>query len=197
MKSALVVIVFLAFTGCGKETPVTDGPAAPEESAGADLRRMVLSTRPNELGFTSDADFPSVYGVLTEWDMDGVTATMMSMRDGTASLYTTSTFGIIGGHGHESVRKAAVRYVKAGQQLAKSGKPVIEFAYPESGQVFYYLLTYDGVRLVTGNRAAIEQGEDSTHPLFAAAQDVLTELRVITEETNAQERRDNASSVKD
>ena len=103
------------------------------------------------------------------------------MRDGTASLYTTSTFGIIGGQGHERVRQAAARYVKTAEQFTKSSKPVADFAYPKSGQVFYYLLTYDGVQLVIGDEAAIERGPDPTRPLFAAAQDVLTELRLTTE----------------
>lgn len=127
-----------------------------------------------------------VYGVLTEWDIDGVTATVMSMRDGTASLYTTSTFGIIGGQGHESVRQAAARYVKGCEQFADSGKIVTKFSYPKSGEVFYYILTYDGVRQIVGNQAAIERGSDPTRPLFEAAQDVLTKLRLISEQVDTQ-----------
>ena len=142
---------------------------------------MALTTPVDKFGFISDANFPTVYGVLTEWDIDGVTVTVMSMRDGTASLYTTSTFGIIGGQGHESVRQAAASYVKTAEQFVKSGKTVADFAYPKSDQVFYYLLTYDGVQLITGDMTAIEHGPDPTRPLFAAAQDVLTELRLITE----------------
>jgi hypothetical protein len=79
------------------------------------------------------------------------------------------------------VRQAAVRYVKTAEQCAKAGKRVTEFAYPKSDLVFYYLLTYDGVQLVTGDMTAIERGPDPTRPLFAAAQDVLMELRLITE----------------
>jgi len=186
MKHIAIVVAILALAGCGKETPVTKEIPPSKESPGVGLRRMVLTTQPSKLGFAADNDFPTVYGVLTEWDIDGVTATIMSMRDGTASLYTTSTFGIIGGQGHDSVRPAAARYVKAAEHFTKSSKPVTEFAYPKSGQVFYYLLTYSGVRLVIGNEAAIERGSDATRPLFAAAQDVLTELRLTTEKGNAQ-----------
>ena len=163
-----------------------EGVATPEGSPSVELRQMALATPASKLGFTSDTDFPKLYGVLTDWDIGGTTATIMSMRDGTASLYTTSTFGIIGGHSHENVRQAATRYVKIGEQFAGSGKPVIEFPYPKSGQVFYYLLTYDGVRKVIGSESAIENGSDPTRELFSAAQDVLTELRLITEKENAQ-----------
>jgi hypothetical protein len=180
MKHIAKAVLILALTGCGKETPVNN-EARSEESPGVQLRQMVLTTPISELGFTSDDDFPTVYGVLTEWDIEGVTATVMSLRDGTASLYTTSTFGIIGGHGHESVLQAAARYVTVAGQFVASGKPVTEFAYPKSGQVFYYLLTYEGVRQVVGNEAAIEGDSDPTSPLFGAAQDVLSELRLVAD----------------
>ena len=187
MKYLLITVALLALAGCGKEIPVTKEATPPEESPGVGLRQMALATPPSKLAFTSDADFPSVYGVLTDWDMGGVTATVMSMRDGTASLYTTSTFGVLGGQGHANVRQAAAHYVKVAQQFAESGKPVTEFPYPKSGQVFYYLLTYDGVRHIIGSESEIEDGSDPTLPLFAAAQDVLTELRLITEKGNAQQ----------
>ncbi len=166
-----------------KESSTSKDAAAGEESPGASLRRMMLTTPASELGFTCDAEFPTVCGLLTEWDMGGIIASVMSMRDGTASLYTTSDFGVIGGQGHDSVRRAVEPYVKTAEQFAESAAPVTEFPYPGSDQVFYYLLTYDGVRQVIGNMAAIQQGSDPTGPLFAAAQDVLTELRLITEKT--------------
>lgn len=166
----------------GKENQnATSQPKSPEEAPGVCLRQMVLTTPVQDLGFAADDDFPTVYGVLTEWDLDGIKVTVMSMRDGTASLYTTSNFGIVGGQAHERVRQSALRYVKTAEQFAKAGKPVTEFAYPKSGQVFYYLLTYDGVRLAIGDQAAIERGPGPTFPLFAAAQEVLSELRMITE----------------
>lgn len=153
----------------------------PKDSPGIGLRTMALTTPVSKLGFSSDEDFPLAYGVLTDWDIGGVTATVMSMRDGTASLYTTSTFGIIGGHGHENVRIAADRYVKIAEKFITYGKAVSDFTYPKSGDVFFYILTYDGVRLCVGNEDAINNGSDPTCPLFAAAQDVLTSLRLITE----------------
>ena len=151
------------------------------------LRKMVLTTPPNQLGFSLDSDFSKVYGILADWNIGEATATIMSMRDGTASLYTTSTFGIIGGQGHEAVRQAAARYVKLAERYFESGKVVTDFAYPKKGQVYFYILTYDGVRLCIGDENGIERGSDPTTPLFAAAQEVLTELRKSTEKDNAQQ----------
>jgi hypothetical protein len=103
------------------------------------------------------------------------------MRDGTASLYTSSGFGIIGGHRYSSVREAAARYVKLAEKFFVRSKAVSAFPYPRKGQVYYYLLTYDGVRLSVGDESGIRRGSDPTQPLFAAAQAVVAELRRTTE----------------
>ncbi len=97
-----------------------------EAAPGVGLREMILTTPPQQYGFAADAEFPKVYGILTDWNVSAATATIMSMRDGTASLYTTSTFGIIGGQGHERVRQAAARYVKLAERYVESGKVVTE-----------------------------------------------------------------------
>ena len=150
-----------------------------------ELRRLALTTHFKKFGFTPDADFPAVYGVVMDWDIGDATASVLSMRDGTASLYTTAAFGVIGGQMHERVRRAAVRFVKTAAQFAESGKRVATFDYPRSGQVFYYLLTYAGVRLVVSDELATVSGSDPANPLFAAAQKVLTELRLVSEKNNA------------
>ena len=185
MKLIGVAFQILALIGCDMAAAAVEGESPAEDSPGVHLRQTALTTPVSQLGFSSDSDFPRVYGVLTDWDIGGVTVTIMSLRDGTASLYTTSTFGVIGGKEHRSVRQAATRYVKLAEQYVDSAKAVSNYAYPKSGQVYYYLLTYDGVRLCVGDEAAIVRGSDSTRPLFAAAQDVLTELRLTTEKENA------------
>ena len=64
----------------------------------------MLTTPPARTGGKPTEAFPRVYGILMDWPISGQTATVFSTSSGAASLYTTSTFGIIGGEGHESVR---------------------------------------------------------------------------------------------
>lgn len=149
--------------------------------AGKELRLMALTTSPQKLGFVADKDCPNVYGVITDWNLSHATASILAMKDGTASLYTTSTFGIIGGHGHEPVRRAAQICVKTAQRFYDKSLPVSEYPYPGPGKVNFYLLTYQGVRLCVGDEDAIRGGTDPTLSLFASAQDVLTALRIVTE----------------
>ena len=155
--------------------------ARPGDSPGPALRDRILRTRPEELGFVADSDFPSVYGVVVDWPLDVEVASILALRDGSASLYTTSTFGIIGGGGHESVRAAAQECVRVAAGFLERSVSVIQYPLPPSTSVNFYLLTYSGVRHCVGDLAAISSGADPTRPLFGAAQDVLTQLRLVTE----------------
>ena len=149
--------------------------------AGKALRLMALTTPASRFGFTPDRDYPRVFGVLTDWNPGEATASILATRDGTASLYTTAKFGIIGGQGHETVRRAAEQCVKVAEGYFDRGSPVTKYPYPNHGKVNFYLLTYEGVRLCVGDELEINRGTDPMRPLFAAAQDVLTELRLVSE----------------
>lgn len=148
---------------------------------------MALTTSPERLGFKPEKDYPKVYGVLTDWNMGDVTVSILALKDGAASLYTTSTFGVIGGEGHDAVRQAAERCVKMAGPHYDDGKAVADFAYPKKNQVYFYLLTYDGVRLCIGDVEEIDRGTDRTASLFGAAQDVLTQLRLATEKKTSED----------
>ncbi len=152
-------------------------------NSGKALRLLVMTTPAKKLEFVPEQDYPKVYGVITDWRLGDQTASILAMKDGSASLYTTSTFGIIGGQGHDAVRKAAQECVKtAGRYYGKSN-PVSDYPYPKPGKVNFFLLTYDGVRLCVGEEDEINKGRDQTASLFAAAQNVLTALRLLTQPT--------------
>jgi hypothetical protein len=182
MKKVMTsVIALLAMLGCSRApTPHPEGKN--QGDTGKGLRSMILTTKPDSVGMVSDSEFPKVYGVVCEWNIEDTVASIVSMKDGMASLYTTSTFGIIGGEGHERVRAAARRLVTEAGRFHDSAKIVTEFPYPGRGKVNYYMLTYQGIRLLTGDEKAIEAGKEPTTSLFGAAQDVLTELRIVTEQ---------------
>ena len=151
------------------------------EDVGRGLRLMALTTPASALGFTPDGVYPRVFGVLTDWNLGNQTASILAVRDGTASLYTTSTFGVIGGAGHAVARQAARQCVEVAESCFDGGSPVAEYPYPPPGKVNFYLLTYEGVRLCVGDEDEIDRGTDATTPLFGATQNVLTALRAISE----------------
>lgn len=149
--------------------------------AGRALRLMALTTPAAKIGLRPDEDYPKVYGVLVDLNIEEHTASILALRDGTASLYTTSTFGILGGQGHASVRKAAEAAVRVAAQSYDKGAPTTDFPYPGKGKVHLFVLGYEGVRLCVADEAALAAGTDPMLPVFDAAQGVMTELRSTTE----------------
>ena len=148
---------------------------------GRELRRMMLTTPPQGMGVKPTKEFPRVYAVLMDWPIGEQVATVFSSGAGAASLYTTSTFGIIGGEGHETVRAAAKAFVKASDRHSSAATPTTEFPYPREGRVRFYFLTFDGVRVIDTDLATITSGTSKYAELFGLGQAVLTELRLVTE----------------
>lgn len=160
-------------------------PARPSKSAadvGRGLRQMMLTTPPERIGRQSTTDFPRVYGVLMDWPIGEDIATVFSSSMGTASLYTTSTFGIIGGEGHEAVRAAAMAFVRAADRLFDASTPTTTYPYPSDDRVRFYLLTFGGVRVVETDLASLEKGTGAYAEYFNLGQAVLTQLRLVAEE---------------
>jgi len=143
---------------------------------------LMLTTPAKELGIQPTKSFPRVYGVLMDWPLGPQTVTVVSLCDGTASIYTTSTFGVIGGIGHESLRSAAARFVSAAEKHHDAAAPTKEYPYPNPGRVRFYLACFDGVRVIDVDEAALRMGKDACSDLWTEGQRVMTELRSITQQ---------------
>ena len=141
----------------------------------------MLSLSPKQSGTEPTKEFPRVYGILMEWPIGEQVATIFSTSTGAASLYTTSTFGIIGGEGHESVRSAARAFVRVADRHFAEAVPTTEFPYPAAGRVRFYLLTFEGVRVIDTDLASASERAGNYTELFERGQAVLTELRLATD----------------
>ena len=143
---------------------------------------MMLTTPASKAGIQPTERFPKVFGIVMDMPISGGhTATVVSMCDGHASLYTTSSFGVLGGIGHASVRTASSSFVATAQTHYDEARPTAEFPYPNAGHVRFYLLGYDGVRVIDAEIALVEKRSDKCSTLWSAGQRVLTELRLVTE----------------
>jgi hypothetical protein len=181
-RAIIIVMGILSFLfGTSSHSQPPRQRANPAD-AGRDLRQIMLSTPAAKFGVGPTAEFPRVYGVLIDWPIGEQVATIFSTSSGAASLYTTSTFGIIGGEAHEAVRTAAMNLVRAADQFFDSATPTAEFAYPTADRVRFFLLTFEGVRVIDTDFASIENQTSRYFEFFDLAQGVLTELRLITEQ---------------
>jgi hypothetical protein len=165
--------------------PSASSEKAPESSdpreAGRKLRTQFLDTQAEALGLQPTPEFPRVFGVVMDWPTGEQTASLASLCDGSASLYTTTAFGIIGGGGNERVRAAARRFVELANAFLDEATPASEWPYPSSSEVHFYLRGYDGVRCIREDAEPIYARKSKYTELFGAGQDVLTELRNTSE----------------
>jgi hypothetical protein len=156
------------------EPPANKNPA----DTGRELRARMLTTPPKEMGIEPSESFPRVYGVLMDWPMWGQTVTVISLCDGSASTYTTSMFGVIGGIDHEPIRAAAQRFVAAAGKHLDSALPTRDYPYPQAGQIRFYLACFDGVRVIQVEETALKTGRHPCSDLWNEGQRVMAALRV-------------------
>jgi hypothetical protein len=158
------------------ETPQKSGADVMRE-----LRLRALSTPAKEFGISPTVEFPRTYAVLIDFPIGDATATIVSLSDGNASLYTTSSFGIIGGVAHEKVKLATANLIRASDKFFDEAKPAKEYPYPAKGKVRFYLVSFNGVHFLEADLAAIESNQSRVASLFWLGQEVLTQLRLATE----------------
>jgi hypothetical protein len=156
-------------------------PNKPPADAMREMRLRALASPASDYGIAPTKEFSRVYGVLIDFPIDQVTATILSLSDGTASLYTTSTFGVIGGGSHKTVRVAAMRLVKSADQFFDEAKLTKDYPYPAKGKVRFYLVSFSGVKVIEADLTAIESDQSKYSSLFWLGQEVMTQLRLSTE----------------
>jgi hypothetical protein len=178
------IAAWVAFRSLGRPSRTSDATLHPNKNSsdmGRELRRMMLTTSPQKTGAKPTPEFPHVYGILMDWPLGEQIATVFSSSTGAASLYTTSTLGIIGGEGHETVRAAARALVRASDRYFAEAEQTTAFPYPGADRVRFYLLTFDGVRVIDSDLASITNGTSKYAELFRLGQAVLSELRLVVE----------------
>jgi hypothetical protein len=147
---------------------------------GGDLRSQVLSADPATFGFTQSEHGP-LWGAVMDMGFPNGTATLVSLADGTTSLYTSTGGGIIGGAAHESV-VLATREFRAVMvdHLGAFDTPATD-RVPNAGTVRFFALGFDGLRSADAPEPDLQARDHPLWPIYYAAHQVITELRVATE----------------
>lgn len=157
--------------------PPPENPAKSPADMMREMRTRWLTLVPEKGSYQSEDE---VIAVVMDWPLDDNTITVLSSSGGDASLYTTGTFGIMGGIGHEKVRKAAIAFTACAQRFLKLTTPTNEFPYPDRQTLRFYMVTPSGVRTVSFPLAEIDQHDSPARALYGAGHDVVTELRLTT-----------------
>jgi len=148
------------------------------------LRNMVLSLSPDQIGVTQSPKYPHVWGLLMETGHPQALVTLVSLADGTASLYFGHGGGVIGGGEHASVRQAVQVFIASAEEYRAELVPTSEFPLPDVGRVKFYLLTFSGVLTADADENDLGDGGHELSDLFYAGHNVIAQLRGITEGEN-------------
>jgi hypothetical protein len=172
------VLVAASFTAMSE---TNDPPKKTSADLMREIRLKILTSPSSELGQKPTLEYPHVYGMLMDWPIEEATVSVMASSVGDASIYTTGTFGVMGGIQHETVRDVAKSFVKLGEKHYDEAKPTKDFGYPQNGRVRFYLICYGDVRFIEADTESLTHGKGRCSDLFTAGQRVLTELRQIVD----------------
>lgn len=192
MKKQLTLLtaLFIIVLGCFTPGPVNSQTKKPESQTTPSepsrqmaegmkgLRDMLLTSSPEEIGLSKEDAKAKVWGVLMEVAFAEGVGTIVSVRDGTASLYTNTGGGVLGGY---SAQKEAKRFVAEAEKHLARMKITKTFPYPSIGKIKFYVLTREGVYSSEAGEEELVNGQHALSPLFRAGNDVMTGLRTATE----------------
>lgn len=152
-----------------------------EQNIYQEMRNMAFKVKPEELGLTLSKDKTEVYGIVMDWEMGGGIATTVAYQTGDASLYLSSGGAVIGGGQHQNVSNAAKKFVQFSQTFLDKTIETETTDLPKSNEVIFYLLTNKGVRLGKEKMENFENKSSVWIKLFEEGNNVLTELRKVSE----------------
>ena len=147
-----------------------------------DLRNLAFTGSKLSLGLPAGASANEPWGVLMDTSFtDGNSYTVLAVADGNASIYLSSGGGFLGGVGHESIRKAAKAMVSTAKTFQPKMALTTSYPLPKGGHTTFYVLTDAGVFTATASQEALGRKQHELSPLFYAAQEVITQYRLIHE----------------
>ena len=142
---------------------------------------MVLTLDPAKAGLAPSDTLPHVWGAVMDIGAKQGWASIVTLADGTTSLYTSGGGGVIGGGAHEPVIDASRHLLKLIESSIDLFQPTDDLDTPPADQTRFLVLTYDGTKANGGNTDQLASGQHPLSTIFAAGNDLVTQLRLATE----------------
>ncbi|HEY3380059.1 MAG TPA: hypothetical protein VGL77_21500 [Armatimonadota bacterium] len=107
--------------------------------------------------------------------------TLVTIADGTVSLYFSNGGGIIGIGQHEGPRKACAELLEFAPQFMDQAKPTTSFPLPPVGYTQFFFLTFDGSLTAESREDDLGNHRSPLSPLFYKAHEVIALARLASE----------------
>ncbi len=156
-------------------------PKPSPEDVYAGLRNQIFSLKPADIGVVPNPKMPDVWGVLMEFARPNAVVSLVSLADGTTSLYFSNGGGVIGAGGDASVADATASFIALAQQFLPQMTPTTSFPPPPINKVRFYLLTFSGVVTAEADEPDLGNGGHHMSPLFHKGHEVIAYVRMSTE----------------
>jgi hypothetical protein len=157
----------------------------PPHALYVEKRNQLFRLNPEKLGIKKTNEHPNVWGVMTEFAVDGGYVTIMSLANGQTDMYFSSGNGIMGAGENSMVSIASAELVKTAERYLSQMRSTVDHPFPSPGYTRFYLLTYHG--LLTGEVSENIMLDERTHPmygLYAFTQNVITQIRHLSGRNN-------------
>jgi hypothetical protein len=145
------------------------------------LREQALRVTAADLELIPTAARPRVWGAIMELGYPTGIATLMSLAEGTTSLYFSNGGGVIGAGEQVAVREAAESFLNAVEDHLADFPAVETTPTPRIGRVRFYVRTFDGTLGLEATEEELGQNLHPLSPVFHAGHAVITAIRESSE----------------
>jgi hypothetical protein len=151
----------------------------------AGLRDDLLSLEPSSVGIHPTQETPNVWGLVMDWNLDRAVATIVSLADGTTSMYLSTGGGSIGAGEHPAPAAASIAAIRLAETRIDDFPAASVSPVPVRGKTALTLLTFSGLRRFEDDNAAFEDGSSRLASVANAMQEVIHEIQQAEASTKA------------
>jgi len=177
-------MVFAAIAAGAVVSALSKRETPPEDADSGEvieqLRSQALFASPGAVGIRPREG--AVWAVVMDSAYDGGCLSLVSLIDGSTSLYFQSGGGIIGAGKDEAVRSASTAFVRAAEGVLEELRPATSTEHPSAGRTRFFVRTDTALRFAEAPETDLGEGVHPLSALFYAGQRVIAAVR---EETAA------------
>jgi len=126
----------------------------------------------------------SVWGVLMETGDPQGPVTLLTIGDGTASLYFPTGSDVLGAVAHAAVRAATTALLVTASAMRSVLSSTQSTDFPGRDQVRFFVLTVNGVPTAEGNEQSLGRGAGPLSAIFRAGQAVISQTGMASQESS-------------
>jgi len=144
-----------------------------------ELREMAFSVASRDANISQSQS--NLLVVLMETGTKGGIMSLRCFSDGTISILFSNGGGTIGIGEHENARKAGLEFIKMSGEYMSHFKPALDHPLPAIGKTIFYLVSPNQTYVYESSENELGNNLSELSPLFYKAQDVITQWRIIEE----------------